>query len=231
MVVTIVPTIFRELFDDVDVDVIFVESKHDLAPLLREHGADVGLCTGFPWLVPKEAIDTPRLGIVNGHPTLLPHGRGPFPWAWAVRNGDAEIGMTYHFMDAGFDTGNVLVQKAIPFAADEREETLLPKLQAAAAELIPQVFEKLEAGDRGTPQSEGVYQHPFEPEYATLDTSRPAAEVHRQVRAWEFMPVRHRTGPTHGDRRIVRTSLTEVDGAERIECADGPLWIVESATS
>ena len=213
-------------------DVVFAASKHTLAPLLRAYEADVGLCTGFPWLVPQEAIDAPRLGIVNGHPTLLPHGRGPHPWAWAVRNGETEIGLTYHFMDATFDTGNILAQKAVPFDPDDTEETLLPRFEAAAQELLPEVFAKLEAGDRGVPQGEGEYQHPFEPEYAVLDPARTAEEVHRQVRAWSFVPLRVQNGPVleraGGRVRVVRTSLSEVEGAERLDCADGPLWIVES---
>ena len=211
-------------------DVVFPATKRSLAPLLRAYDADVGLCTGFSWLVPQEAIDVPRLGIVNGHPTLLPRGRGPHPFAWAVRNGDTEIGLTYHFMDASFDTGNVLAQKAIPFEPEETEETLVPKLEAAAQELLPQVFAKLEAGDPGTPQGGGDYQTFFEPGYAHIDVTRSREEVHRQVRAWSFVPDRFRTGPLHGDLRIARTSLTEVDGAERIDCADGPLWIVEYGT-
>jgi methionyl-tRNA formyltransferase len=216
------------LYFDAPGDLAFPESKRSLAPLLRAYDAEVGLCTGFPWLVPQEAIDVPRLGIVNGHPTVLPKGRGPFPWAWAVRNRDTELGLTYHLMDATFDTGNVLVQKAIPFLEDETEETLVPKLEAAASELLPQVFAKLESGDRGTPQGPGEYQPPFEAEYELLDVSRPAAEVHRQVRAWSFVPPRHRVGPRLAGRRVVCTSLVEMPGCERLDCADGPLWIVES---
>src|SRR5690349_6048570 len=71
-------------------DVVFAGTKHSIGPLLRAYEADVGLCTGFPWLITQEAIDVPPLGIVNGHPTLLPKGRGPHPWAWAVRNGESE---------------------------------------------------------------------------------------------------------------------------------------------
>lgn len=213
-------------------DVLFPASKRSLAPLLRCYEPDVGLCTGFPWLVPQEAIDVPPLGIVNGHPTLLPHGRGPHPWAWAVRNGETEIGLTYHFMDASFDTGNILAQKAVPFYPEDTEETLVPRFEAAAQELLPEVFAKLEAGDPGTPQEGGDYQHPFEPEYAVIDTTRTAAEVHRQVRAWSFMSQRLRQGPVlerDGSRiRVVRSSLDEIEGAERVDCADGPLWIVES---
>ena len=212
-------------------DVVFAASKHSIGPLLRAYRADVGLCTGFPWLITQEAIDVPPLGIVNGHPTLLPKGRGPHPWAWAIRTGETEIGLTYHFMDATFDTGNILAQKAVPIGLDDTEETLVPRFQAAAQELLPQVFAKLEAGDRGVPQEGGEYQQAFEDEYAVVDLSQPAAEVHRQVRAWSFMPVRRRIGPVLDGRRLVRTSLVAVDGAERIDCSDGPLWVVESVTA
>jgi methionyl-tRNA formyltransferase len=209
-------------------DVVFAASKHSIAPLLRAYEADVGLCTGFPWLIPQEAIDVPRLGIVNGHPTLLPKGRGPHPWAWAIRTGEQEIGMTYHYMDATFDTGNILAQKPIPIAPDDTEETLVPRFQAAAQELLPVVFAKLAAGDPGVAQEGGEYQQEFEAAYAVVDLSQPASDVHRQTRAWSFMPERRRVGPVLDGRRLVRTSLTEVDGGQRLECADGPLWIVES---
>jgi methionyl-tRNA formyltransferase len=209
-------------------DVVFAASKWTIGPLLRAYDADVGLCTGFPWLIPQEAIDVPPLGIVNGHPTLLPRGRGPHPWAWAVRNGETEIGMTYHYMDATFDTGNILAQKAVPFGPDDTEETLIPRFQAASAELLPEVFAKLEAGDPGVPQEGGEYQQAFEDDYAVVDLTQAAADVHRQVRAWSFMPERRRTGPVLDGRRLLRTSLVEVEGAERLDCADGPLWLLEA---
>ena len=209
-------------------DVVFATSKRSIAPLLACVRADVGLCTGFPWLIPQEAIDVPRLGIVNGHPTLLPKGRGPHPWAWAIRTGETEIGLTYHYMDATFDTGNILAQKAIPIAPDDTEETLIPRFQAAAQELLPELFAKLETGDPGVPQVGGEYQQDFEAEYAVVDLSQPAADVHRQVRAWSFMPERHRVGPVLDGRRLVRTSLVAVESAEQVGCADGPLWVVES---
>ena len=212
-------------------DVVFATSKHSIGPLLRAYDADVGLCTGFPWLVTQEAIDTPPLGIVNGHPTMLPKGRGPHPWAWAIRTGETEIGMTYHFMDAAFDTGNILAQKAIPIGLDDTEETLIPHFQAAAVGLLQEVFAKLEAGDPGVPQVGGEFQREFEPEYAVVDLSQSAADVHRQVRAWSFMPEKRRIGPVLDGRRLVSTSLSEVEGAERIDCGDGPLWVLESDTA
>src|SRR6185436_3450009 len=112
-------------------------------------------------------------------------------------------------------------------------DSLWPKLGAASAELLPVVFDRLARGDRGDPQEGGDYQSLFDDDYAFVDTSQTAEEVHRQVRAWRFAfiaknvrgPILERDG---NRRRLVRTSLTEVEDAERLDCADAPIWILES---
>ena len=219
--------------DPPELDILFAATKDSLPRLLRAYDLDLAICTGFPWLIAQEAIDVPRLGIVNGHPSLLPRYRGPFPIAWAVRNGEAEIGMSFHLMDASFDTGNLLAQTSIPLAEDDTEETLFKRFPGVVSELLPIVFSRLAAGDRGDPQEGGDYQSMFEDDYWTIDPSRPAAEVHRQVRAWSFIPpVSPVLGPflerDGGRVRVTRSSLTEVEGAAVLDCGDGPLWIVES---
>jgi methionyl-tRNA formyltransferase len=219
--------------DPPELDILFAATRHSLTRLLRAHEPDLAICTGFPWLISQETIDVPRLGIVNGHPSLLPRYRGPFPIAWAIRNGETEIGMSFHLMDAAFDTGNVLAQKAVPLHDDDTGETLYDRFPPVVDELLPIVFARLAAGDRGDPQDGGEYQSMFEKEYWTIDPSQTAAEVHRQVRAWSFVPpILPERGPIldlGGERvRVTRTSRTEVADATRLECADGPLWIVES---
>ena len=69
---------------------------------------------GFPWKIPADALAVPTLGWLNGHPSLLPRHRGPIPVAWAIRDGDEEIGITFHRMDAELDTGAILAQAAQP---------------------------------------------------------------------------------------------------------------------
>ena len=219
--------------DPPELDILFAATRHSLTRLLRAHEPDLAICTGFPWLISQETIDVPRLGIVNGHPSLLPRYRGPFPIAWAIRNGETEIGMSFHLMDAAFDTGNVLAQEAVPLHDDDTGETLYDRFPPVVDELLPIVFARLAAGDRGDPQDGGEYQSMFEKEYWTIDPSQTAAEVHRQVRAWSFVPpILPERGPIldlGGERvRVTRTSRTEVADATRLECADGPLWIVES---
>jgi methionyl-tRNA formyltransferase len=220
--------------DPEELDVLFAASKHSIAPLLRAYEPDLALCTGFPWLIPAEAIAVPKHGIVNGHPSLLPRYRGPFPIAWAVRNGETEIGMSYHLMDTQFDTGNVLAQKRLPLREDETNESLFGQMPEVTAELLPIVFDRLARGDRGEPQEGGEYQSVFEDDYRFVDLTQHAADVHRQVRAWSFVPpILPHMGPIlerdGTSIRLLRTSLTEVAGAARLECADGPLWIVEAA--
>jgi methionyl-tRNA formyltransferase len=216
-----------------DVDLVYPAAKERLAELLRAYEPDLVLCTGFPWRMPAEAIAVPRIACVNGHPSMLPRYRGPIPIAWAVRNGETEIGLTYHLMDEQFDTGAILAQGTVTVDEGDTMETLGPKLQARSAELLPVVFERLARGERGEPQEGGDYQSLFDGDYAFVDPGQKARDIHTQVRAWRFAPVaRGQRGPIlerDGKRvRVLRTSLTEVEGAERLDCADAPIWIVET---
>ena len=202
--------------DPQELDILFPATKHSLARMLRAYDVDLGLCTGFPWLIPAEALAVPRLGIVNGHPSLLPRYRGPFPIAWAVRNGEPEIGLTYHLMDAAFDTGNLLAQGTIPLDDDETEETLIAKLRLAAPSCSRSRSTASPAATAATRRKAASTRACSSTSYWTIDPGDTVAEVHRQVRAWSFMPPIDEFGPflEHDGRRIKvkRTSLTEIAG-------------------
>jgi methionyl-tRNA formyltransferase len=216
-------------------DVLVAADTGRFAPLLAALEPDVALCGGFPLRIPPEALRVPRHGVVNGHPALLPRYRGPNPIAWALRNGDEEIGFTYHRMDADFDTGSILVQSSAPLGDAEGPQEVLERIFGLAASLLPRALARVEAGEPGEPQSdEGAsYAGFFEPGYAVVDWSRPALEVHRQVRAWWATAVRE--GP-HGPLaeldgrrvRLLRTRLDDAEGGTRVECGDGPIWLVEA---
>ena len=219
------------------VNLLFARSKEDVAPLFRGLDLDVVLCWGFNWKLPQEALDVPRLGSVNNHPAFLPRHRGPYPLAWAFREGDTELGATWHRMDAELDTGPILAQSKVPLEdTDCWIEEFGPKVVQNSLEMLPRVFERLEAGDPGDPQStEGVsWAGLFEEDYATVDWSQTAREIHNQVRAWRHMfgagDVEGPIAEVDGERRkLLRTSLTDPgEGARSVECGDGRLWIVES---
>jgi methionyl-tRNA formyltransferase len=219
------------------VSVLFARDKDVVAPLLRALEPDVVLCWGFSWKLPQEALDVPRLGSVNHHPGLLPRHRGPIPLAWAIRDGDTEFGLTWHRMDAEYDTGPILAQATVPIEDDDTTiEIVGPKLIQAALALLPRVFERLESGDPGDPQSsKGVsWAGMFGEDYATVDWGQPARAIHNQVRAWHLTfglsPVDGPIAELDGERvKLLRTSLTDPgDGARAVECGDGQIWIVES---
>jgi len=219
------------------VNLLFARSKEDVAPLLRGLDLDVVLCWGFGWKLPHEALEVPRLGSVNNHPALLPRHRGPYPLAWAFREGDKVLGSTWHRMDAEFDTGPILAQSSVPLEdTDCWIEEFGEKILRDTFGMLPRVFERLEAGDPGDPQStEGVsWAGLFEEDYATVDWSQTAREIHNQVRAWRHMfgagDIEAPIAEIEGERlKLLRTSLTDPgDGARRVECGDGPIWVVES---
>jgi methionyl-tRNA formyltransferase len=215
--------------------VLYAANKKSLAPLFRAYEPDLVICLGFPWLIPQEALDIPKLGAINVHPSKLPLYRGPLPLPWAVRNGETEIAMTVHRMDATFDTGAILAQAPVPVdPAAWTFEEVIPHFQTALRQIIPRAFARIAAGDEGEPQDgdPGIYAAWFEDEFKRIDWSKPAREIHNQVRAWSFasfvgeaeMPV----GELDGEpRRILRTSLEPADGT-RVETGDGPIWVTES---
>jgi len=216
-----------------DLDVVIPSSRERIAPLLRTYEPDVAFCGGFPWKIPADALAVPKRGIVNGHLSRLPQDRGPTRVAWAVGNGETEIGFTFHYMDAELDTGNVLAQAPISLGREYGWDELAPKIVSSAEVLFPQVLARLEEGDPGDPQAAGGEYHTFfEPEYAWIDWSQPAAEIERQVRAWSFHSVvpgvRGALTELDGETvRVLRASLEPVEG-RATECADGTLWIVET---
>jgi methionyl-tRNA formyltransferase len=216
-----------------DLDVCFVADKADLVRLTAAYEPEIGLCAGYRWLLPPEVLAIPRLGVVNSHPALLPRHRGPYPFSWAIREGDAELGLTLHLMDETFDTGPVLAQGSRPMPADQTIGGLVTVLRELARELYPDALRRVLAGERGDPQrtTGATWAGPFGDDYVELDPGKTCAELLRQVRAWQVMFDQSVIGPVatiDGRRLHVRdASLDEPDdpGTRRLDAADGPLWL------
>jgi methionyl-tRNA formyltransferase len=216
-----------------EVDVVMPASRDRIAPLLRVLEPDLALCAGFPWKLPAEALEVPRLGVVNFHPSLLPRYRGPIPVGWAIRNGDREIGVTFHRMAAELDTGPILSQGTLTLGDEWSWDELGPRIAGVVQQILPRALERAERGDPGDRQDESdEYCSFFEPEYAEIDWSRPAAEIVLQVRAWRF-------GSSGGDLqgaltelagervRVLRVALEPGEGTP-VECGDGSVWVLET---
>jgi methionyl-tRNA formyltransferase len=214
-----------------ELDILMPARRASIAPLLASVRPDLVVCMGFPWKVPAAALGVPRLGWINGHPSLLPHHRGPVPVAWAIRDGDEELGLTFHRMDAEFDTGGILAQRALPLGELCEPDEFYGRMGPLVIEVLGDALANLAAGVEPRMQEGGDYQTFFGDDDALLDFSRSAAEVHRLVWAWRFtIPA----GELHGALaeldgetvRVLASSLAEVEDARRVECADAPLWLV-----
>lgn len=215
-------------------DVLVPGRRAAIAPLLAAARPDLVVCMGFPWKIPAEALAVPPLGWLNGHPSLLPRHRGPIPVAWAIRDGDEEIGITFHRMDAELDTGPVLAQATYRLGEYVEPDDMFTGMGPLILATLGEALERLASGDEGTVQEAGGdYQSFFTDEDTWLDWSRPALELHRLVWSWRYAlapgglygPLTELDGETV---RVRASSLAEVEGARRVECGDGPLWLVST---
>ncbi len=216
-----------------ELDILLPARRASIAPLLAAVRPDLVVCTGFPWKIPPDALAVPRLGWLNGHPSLLPRHRGPVPVAWAIRDGDEEVGVTVHKMDAGLDTGAVMAQRSFPLGEPADPNEYYVRIGPILLDALIEAMAKLAAGDPGVVQSGGDYQTFFGSEDAELDFARPALELHRLVWAWLYAGgtdgVQGALATIDGEQvRVLASSLVEVEGARRVECVDGPLWLVRT---
>jgi len=216
-----------------ELEVIVPARRSSMAPLLAALRPDLVVCMGFPWKIPVDALDVPSLGWLNGHPSLLPRHRGPIPVAWAIRNGDEDFGITYHRMDAELDTGPVFAQRRLPIGEYVEPDVFFGRTGPAVMEVFREAIDALARGEAGTVQDGGEYETFFTDDDAWIDPGSAAAEAHRLVWAWRFaLPrgeLRGALVDLDGETvRVLASSLAEVEGARRLDCADGPLWLVET---
>jgi methionyl-tRNA formyltransferase len=156
---------------------------------LRAARPEVLVVAAYGLILPPAALEVAPLGALNIHASLLPRWRGAAPIQRALQAGDRQSGVSIMQMDAGLDTGPVLLQKAIAIADDDDARTLHDKLAALGAEALVEALADLQAGRiRAVPQpAEGVtYARKIGKDEARLDWARPAVELERAVRA--FLP-------------------------------------------
>jgi methionyl-tRNA formyltransferase len=165
------------------IPVVWVNSVAEATEAIRSLAPQVAVAACFLWRLPREAYETPPLGILNVHPSLLPAGRGPEPVFWTLRRGEPVTGVTVHRMDAGFDTGPIVAQAQIPVPAGISAPELERDLMTIGGSLLVEALPALAAGTlQPRPQSaEGVSQAAVPgPADWTMISSLPAAW------AWRF---------------------------------------------
>ena len=155
---------------------------------------DLLVVVAYGLILPQAVLDIPKLGCINSHASLLPRWRGAAPIQRAVQAGDAESGVTVMQMEAGLDTGPMLLKVTTPIAADDTGGSLHDRLATLGAAAVVEAIPQLAAGTlHGEVQDDALatYAHKLNKDEARLDWSRPAAELERLVRAFNPWPVCH----------------------------------------
>jgi methionyl-tRNA formyltransferase len=142
-------------------------------------------------IVPKALLDMPRFGALNLHPSLLPRHRGAAPIAATILEADGETGVSLMLMDAGVDTGPLLAQRRVALQGDETAPDLEDRLANTAATLLGESLGPWLRGElqpRPQPEEGATLTRPLRREDGRLDPQRSAAELERQVRAYQPWP-------------------------------------------
>lgn len=167
--------------------------KPESQQALRDLAPDLLVVVAYGLILPQAVLDIPAFGCWNVHASLLPRWRGAAPIQRAIEAGDAETGVCLMRMEAGLDTGPVLMSKAIPIGPDETGGQLHDRLSELGAQVLADGLGLLRAGlvpvAQAQPDEDATYARKLDKAEARLDWSRPAAELARKVRAFEPWPV------------------------------------------
>jgi len=152
---------------------------------------DAIIVVGYGRLIPQWMLDLPGLGNINLHGSLLPKYRGAAPIQWAIAPGETVTGVTTMRIDAGLDTGDILLQQEMPIENADTAETLAPRLAAIGAGLMVETLRGLQAGSiRPRPQdnSKASLAPILKKEDGLIDFSRPASEIFNRMRGFQPWP-------------------------------------------
>ncbi|MBE9070700.1 methionyl-tRNA formyltransferase [Leptolyngbya cf. ectocarpi LEGE 11479] len=164
-----------------------IKKDIDTLNFLRTSQADAFVVVAYGQILSQEILDMPRLGAINGHGSLLPLYRGAAPIQWSLYNGEAETGITTMLMDAGMDTGPMLLEEAIPIGLLDNAWTIAEKLSKLTAELLLSTLHKLDGqAIRPIPQADerATYAPLIKKADYVIDWQRSAQDIHNQVRGF-----------------------------------------------
>ncbi len=159
--------------------------------LLRGLKPDAMVVVGYGKIIPQSIIDIPPHGIVNVHASLLPRYRGAAPVQWAIARGETATGVTTMRIDAGLDTGDILLQRETAIGPEETALELTQRLAAMGADLLVETLAGLERGEV-VPRPQNSVAATFAPvlkkEDGLIDWARPAAEIANRIRGFTPWP-------------------------------------------
>ena len=197
-------------------------------------GADVAVVVAYGLILPQVILAAPHLGCLNIHASLLPRWRGAAPIHRAILAGDAETGVCIMQMEAGLDTGPVLLRESLPIGAEETTAQLHDRLSALGARLIVQALDRLPLPATPQPEDGVTYAAKIDKAEARIDWTRPAVEVDRLIRG--LSPFPGAWVDINGERvKLLRSRLANGNAAPgtvltgfAIACGDGAVEVTEA---
>ena len=211
---------------------------------LAKINPDLIVVTAYGKILPESLLNYPKYGCVNVHGSLLPEYRGAAPMQRAILEGKKETGITTMLMDAGLDTGKMLLQARVPIEENDNFETIHDKMGEAGAPLLVETIEKIVAGTITPVEQDGAkatYAAKIEKEDCKIDFSKSARGVHNQIRALSPVPLAFTRLP---DGKLLKVAASELTtekfdpvpagtvvsisgGAITVACGEGAIRLLE----
>jgi methionyl-tRNA formyltransferase len=163
--------IYEWLCEREGVSVLAMLTEEEQLNLVEEHEPDIVVSVGFDHLVPRKILKIPPRGALNLHPSLLPQNRGKSPNVWPIIEG-TPAGVTLHYMDAEFDTGDIVAQRQVEIDFTDTGKDLYERLEDAQFELFTKVWPDVEDED-----VEQTSQDPEAGSYHSVDDFRDLCEI------------------------------------------------------
>lgn len=211
---------------------------------LRKISPDLIVVTAYGKILPQSVLDFPRYGCVNVHASLLPAYRGAAPMQRAIMDGQTQTGVTTMRMDAGLDTGDILLQGVVPIGQDDNLETIHDRMGEVGATVLLKTIEAIKNGTlTRTPQDGTIstYAAKIEKADCLVDFSKPAQEVHNQIRALSPAPLAFTKLPNGKLLKIIASEIGNAakrvapagtvvsldGGAVTVACGVGTIRLIE----
>ena len=160
--------------------------------ILKELNPDVIVVVAFGQIIPQQILDLPKFGCINVHASLLPKYRGAAPIQWAVIDGEETSGVTIMQMDAGLDTGDMLLKGEIPLDPQETGGSLFERLSSLGARLLVEALPQIEAGtisrEKQPQESPTPYAAQISKSQGEICWSDPAVKIERLIRGLNPWP-------------------------------------------
>lgn len=200
--------------------------------------ADIAVVAAYGLILPQEVLDHPRLGCINTHASLLPRWRGAAPINHAIWEGDDKSGVCIMQMDAGLDTGPVLLHGEVAITPDTTAEILYDQLAEQGAELVIKALDMIVAGKPPVPQAQPekgmTYAFMLNKDHGKIDWTKTSVELDRQLRALTPWPG---VWCMHNGKRLKVLEAKIVEGSGKageildkhltVACGDGALKLIK----